>query len=242
MPRILSVYASEMLRGVNVLEIKRAYAPLSKMLSGIGSLFQTRTGCELESVYLLGDFAVLASTEPVRNGDLRFARRMLLAPEKKSVCGELTREGYPFYAGDITLSKTFTFAGITHKNANIYLHLDELNACTAHVRLNGKDCGVIHTAPYRCAIGDALQAGENLLEITLVNTLRNLLGPYHNPKGEVGNLFGGGYVNQNAAWVGGAADDFTWFVQRVPDTEVWTDSYMQTPLNIKAAKIQIVQK
>lgn len=236
------VRIGDIARGVNVLEIKREYAPLTKMLSGIGSLFQTRTGCELESVYLLGDFAVLASTEPVRNGDLRFARRMLLAPEKKSVCGELTREGYPFYAGDITLSKTFTFAGTTHKNANVYLHLDELNACTAHVRLNGKDCGVIHTAPYRCAIGDALQAGENLLEITLVNTLRNLLGPYHNPKGEVGNLFGGGYVNQNAAWVGGAADDFTWFEKRVPDTDVWTDSYMQTPLNIKAAKIQIVQK
>lgn len=228
-------------RGRNVLELTRDYAPLSKLLSGIGSLFQTRTGCELESVYLIGDFAVNVISEPVRNGDLRFARRMLLSAESEHVTGELTREGYPFYAGEVTLAKTFAFAG-DPKQGEVYLTTDALDACLARIRLNGKDVGVIHSAPYRVSLAGALRAGENLLEVTLVNTLRNLLGPYHNPKGEVGNLFGGGYDNPDAAWVGGAASDLTWFLCRDPETEAWTDDYLQTPFAFKNPKIQIVLK
>jgi hypothetical protein len=102
--------------------------------------------------------------------------------------------------------------------------------------------GVIHSAPYRVSLSGALRTGENRLEVTLVNTLRNLLGPYHNPKGEVGNLFGGDYDNPDAAWVGGAANDFSWFTQRTPETDAWTDDYLQTPLSFKDPKIQIVLK
>ena len=189
--------------GRNVLELRRSYAPLSKMISGIGSLFQTRTGCELESVYLLGDFAVEVSSEPVRNGDMRFAREMLLSPEKTHVAGELTRAGYPFYAGALTLEKRFTLPAVP-TDGEVYLTMDELNACLARVTLNGTPCGTVHTAPYRVSVKEALRAGENILTLTLVNTLRNLLGPYHNPKGEVGNLFGGGYNHPDAAWVGGS--------------------------------------
>ena len=228
-------------RGRNILELTREYAPLSKLISGIGSLFQTRTGCELESVYLLGDFAVNVVSEPVRNGDLRFSRRMLLSKERTCVTGELTREGYPFYAGEITLSKTFTLSG-DPAAGEAYLTTEALDACLARVRVNGKEVGVIHSAPYRVSLSGALRTGENRLEVTLVNTLRNLLGPYHNPKGEVGNLFGGGYNNPDAAWVGGATDDFSWFTERTPETQTWTDDYLQTPLAFKDPKIQIVLK
>ena len=227
--------------GKNVIEITRTYAPLSKMKSAIGSLFQSRTGCELESVYLLGDFAVLAVSEPVRNGDLRFSRHMTLAPEKKHVLGELTREGYPFYAGDLTLRKSFTF-GAEAIPPHVTLFIEELNACLAYVTLNGKELGAIHSYPYEIDVASALRTGENVLEVRLVNTLRNLLGPYHNPKGEIGNLFGGGYSHQDAAWVGGSATDFTWFENRETDTKSWTDSYMQTQLNVKSPAISIYQK
>ncbi len=227
--------------GRNVLEIKRDYAPLSKLISGIGSLFQTRTGCELESVYLLGNFAVNVTTEPVRNGDLRFARATVLSKEKTQICGELTREGYPFYAGEITLQKKFGF-GAVPADAEVFLTVSEMNACLVRVSLNGKDLGMLHTFPYRISLKDALKEGENTLTLTLVNTLRNLLGPYHNPKGEIGNLFGGGYNNPDAAWVGGASDDLTWFEDRTPDSDAWTDSYMQIPLNVKDPTIEIIHK
>jgi hypothetical protein len=211
------------------------------MKSAIGSLFQSRTGCELESLYLLGDFAVLAVSEPVRNGDLRFSRHMTLAPEKKQLLGELTREGYPFYAGDITLRKRFTF-GAPVIPEHVMLSVEEMNACLVYVTLNGKELGAIHSYPYEIDISSALCTGENVLQLRLVNTLRNLLGPYHNPKGEIGNLFGGGYAHQDAAWVGGSATDFEWFEHRETDTVAWTDSYMQTPLNVTSPAIRIYQK
>ncbi len=223
--------------GENLLELKRHYEPLSKMKSAIGSLFESRTGCEPESVYLLGDFAVRATTEPVRNGCVRFARHMVLCEEKKTVRGELTREGYPFYAGKITLRQRFYID--EKKNAPYFFSLEEMNACLVHVRLNGNELGILHSYPYRINASSALKAGENVLELTLVNTLRNLLGPYHNPRGEVGNLFGQGYKHQDAAWVGGAADDFEWFEQRESDTKKWTDSYMQVPFNVKDPKLLI---
>jgi hypothetical protein len=49
----------------------------------------------------------------------------------------------------------------------------------ANVRLNGHDCGSIAWAPHCLDITQEACAGKNLLEIELVGTLRNLLGPLH---------------------------------------------------------------
>lgn len=224
--------------GVNTIEICRNYEPLSKMISSIGSLFQKRTGCELESVYLIGDFKVDTVCEPNRNGCIRISRSFELSRENNTVRGELVTEGYPFYVGAITLKQSLQIDTVDN-HATYQLCIKELNACLAHIKVNGKYCGMICCYPYGLSIKDAVKEGSNTLEITLVNTLRNLLGPYHNPKGEIGNLFGGGYVHQDAAWVGGSIDDLEWFENRNHDTALWTDSYMQMPFNVKDPTIII---
>ena len=45
----------------------------------------------------------------------------------------------------------------------------------AHVRINGKDCGIAWTAPYEVEITGALQKGKNKIEIEVVNTWHNAL-------------------------------------------------------------------
>ena len=49
----------------------------------------------------------------------------------------------------------------------------------AKARVNGREQGAILWAPYEVEITAALRPGANRVEIELVNSLRNLLGPHH---------------------------------------------------------------
>ena len=219
--------------GENVIELCRDYVPLSAMKSSIGSLFQTRTGTEIESAYLVGDFAVTGVQEPERNGCLRLSRRFVLTEERGKTDGELVLDGYPFFAGTVLLSKRFE----TDLTGDVRLTLDVMDGAVGRVFVNGRDCGILSSAPYSVDVSSALTVGENTVEIALTNTLRNLLGPYHRPFGEYGTVWGG-YGYPDAAWVGvGEPADAEWYNHRVPDTPFWTDSYLQTRFGIRGAKL-----
>jgi hypothetical protein len=75
------------------------------------------------------------------------------------------------------------------------------------------------------------------MTLTLTNSLRNLLGPYHRPKGEEG-CFQGGYAFPGASWIGIGKNDVTWYEHRVPDTPYWTDSYLQIPFGVRGVKLR----
>ncbi|MDR1012165.1 MAG: hypothetical protein LBM04_13745 [Opitutaceae bacterium] len=61
-------------------------------------------------------------------------------------------------------------------SAGVRVHLDlGVVKDIAGVRVNGKDFGTLWTAPWRVDITDALKAGENLLEIEVINEWRNRL-------------------------------------------------------------------
>ena len=83
----------------------------------------------------------------------------------------------------------------------------------------------------------ALQKGNNTVTFELVNTLRNLLGPYHRPVGEIGEIRSS-YDEPDIGWMGGKhGGDKGWYDNRVPDTDYWTDSYLLVPLGISGIKI-----
>jgi len=52
------------------------------------------------------------------------------------------------------------------------LDLGTVNAI-ARVRLNGKDLGVLWKPPYSVDVSDGLKAGQNSMEVTVVQTWRN---------------------------------------------------------------------
>lgn len=91
-------------------------------------------------------------------------------------------EGIRYYSGTATYKKTFDLShGVREP---LYLDLGEVKNL-AQIRMNGKDLGVVWTAPWRVAIGDAAREKENELEIEVVNLWPNrLIGDGKLPKSE----------------------------------------------------------
>lgn len=81
-------------------------------------------------------------------------------------------EGIRYYSGMATYRKTFDAPAATGRQ--IYLDLGDVKN-VARVRLNGRDLGVVWTAPWRVAVGGAMKAKGNRLEIDVVNLWPNRL-------------------------------------------------------------------
>jgi len=60
------------------------------------------------------------------------------------------------------------------KGKKVYLELGEI-ANIAEVIVNGKNCGVVWTAPYRADVTSAIRKGANTIEILVTNTWANRL-------------------------------------------------------------------
>jgi hypothetical protein len=91
-------------------------------------------------------------------------------------------DGIKHYSGTATYRKTFDARGLERRD--VYLDLGEVKNL-AHVRLNGKDLGIVWTAPWHVFLGDALREKGNALEIEVVNLWPNrLIGDGQLPKSE----------------------------------------------------------
>ena len=117
---------------------------------------------ELEDIYICGDFAV-------------DSYRRLTKEPKQLRFGDWGLQGYPFYAGSMRYN--FTFHSEEEQGR---LRLGEHSASLVIAKVNGGDPIYI---PWRAAnepiIG--LTQGENTLELEVVGSNRNLLGPRHQP-------------------------------------------------------------
>jgi hypothetical protein len=83
--------------------------------------------------------------------------------------------GIKFYSGTAVYRKTFDLADLPSlAKKPIYLDLGTVNYL-ARVRLNGRDLGVVWTAPWRVDISGVVKAKHNELEIEVVNTWLNRL-------------------------------------------------------------------
>lgn len=86
-----------------------------------------------------------------------------------------TNPGIKYYSGIATYRQTFDAAGIRRADNNrIYLDLGMVKNM-ARVKLNGKDLGVVWTAPWRVDITKALKQKDNQLEIEVANLWPNRL-------------------------------------------------------------------
>lgn len=86
-----------------------------------------------------------------------------------------------YYSGTAIYSKNFVQQTIS-TSKRYWLDLGKV-VNIASVRLNGVDCGVAWTAPYRVEITQAIRVGENKLEISVSNTWVNrLIGDHRLPE------------------------------------------------------------
>lgn len=133
---------------------------------------------ELEPLILYGDFGVTAPEgfKEGSRGGIFIADKFVLSENKKTV-SSLVKDGFPFFAGQITLKTVFSCGG-----GNTMLHLPG-RWHAAEVKVNGTDCGYMLLSD-TMDISGAVIAGENELELKITVGNRNLYGPHHSALNE----------------------------------------------------------
>lgn len=227
------VSVGDICKGKHILELSRDFYPLTKVTNDLTQLFETRYGVELEPVYLLGKFVARGNKNVSIVGGSVYEPGFKLynMPEKILTCGELTTEGFPFYVGEMILSQNVN-VGEGVDLSETFLKIDIMNSGCAEVFVNGINVGDINRAPCKLALDGALRHGSNLIEIKLYSTLYNIVGPFHRPQGNVGDTFGGGYNNPDAAWLSLDTTVDGWEIKRSLFYPSWTDQYNVVPFGI----------
>lgn len=142
---------------------------------------------ELESVYIIGDFAVTSESAFVDGGDgvlYTDGPFKLSEPQQEcSLADDLVRQGLPFFAGSIRLVQTISIRP-DNRATWLWQFGSRPNAIVTRLSINGKEIRSFLWEPYEADISGYLQTGENLIELELIGSCRNLLGPHHHVKGE----------------------------------------------------------
>lgn len=164
---------------------------------------------EIEAVYLIGDFGVKAGSafEGLERQASRCTGGFALSRRPDKVrTGNLVEQGFPFFAGKITLRQTVRLS--QEELTGRCLRLARRGAMVTAVRVNGKEAGKILWAPYEMALDGLLREGDNEIEVELTGTLRNLLGPHHDKNGESYVVAPGSFFQYSPQWRGGANADW----------------------------------
>jgi hypothetical protein len=136
-------------KGTNVLELRCGYT----------------NHMELEDIFVLGDFGV--SLE-----------RTIISEPRLLHFGDWTSQGYPHYTGGMIYHGSYRYEPSADKRIRLYL--GQYEAVHVTISVNGALAGHI---PWISANGlditEALREGENAIDIQVVSSPRNMLGPLH---------------------------------------------------------------
>jgi len=120
---------------------------------------------ELEPAYVLGDFAL----KPTEKG---FA----IVPPRELKLGPWNEQGLSLYGAGVTYTSEFDLSPTPGRYT---ISLPEWYGSVAKVTVNGKPAGHIYCKPAECDITEHVAAGKNTVEVAVVGTLKNTLGPHH---------------------------------------------------------------
>ncbi|MBQ9310468.1 MAG: hypothetical protein IJ222_06345 [Bacteroidales bacterium] len=212
-----------------------------------------RYGTEIETIYLCGDFAVrgeLSASQPVETWR---GRNPILSPKPMPACfthgsfvlcaesghataGNLTLGDYPFFAGSISYCSSFNIDSL-EKGASYKLSFPDVEATYVDVIVNGKALPTVFCSPWEADVSDALMEGENSVEITLTNGLRNLMGPYHHVGGEF-SAVGPALFDGRDEWPNYEKGDDDWYeVRKGGNARLWRDDYYCIAFGLMKAPI-----
>lgn len=124
---------------------------------------------EIEPVYVIGNFSVV----PEQRG------WSISAPVEKLALGSWKEQKQPFYSWDMKYGKSYTING---KSGSYAVKLGKWTGTVAEVYVNGQKAGAIAYDPYQLDVTSFLQEGNNQIDVHVIGSLKNLLGPhYKNP-------------------------------------------------------------
>jgi len=152
--------------------------------------------------FLAGKFGVYSDNFRAGDTDMTLHADTFYIANSPRKVGDFLQEGFPFFAGNVTIKTTF------HANFdNVKLKLNG-RFHYAEVTVNSQRVGTmmftdtINVSPYAVK-------GENRLEIKLYSGNRNLLGPHHFVKMDVDNEVGPACFDFSHNWSGEGSPDFT---------------------------------
>ncbi|MCI9143862.1 MAG: hypothetical protein HFH87_14820, partial [Lachnospiraceae bacterium] len=154
---------------------------------------------EIEQIYLLGDFSVdtIGSYEELERDACRFSGDFVIEKPRTAISLEkIQRQGFPFFAGEITVKKTFS-AGDT----NLMLDFVKTGINCIKAKINGSELPQFMWEPYTVDVSGLVREGENEIELTLVNNLRNMQGPLHLAEGECYRVAPASFYKEDCLWV-----------------------------------------
>ena len=139
---------------------------------------------ELEPAYVLGNFAlkpagkgfVISPDHSIELGNASMAVPNSSRPDASASPAGWNAQGNPFYSAGVAYQESFE----VKKRAGRYLVvLPSWRGSVARVTVNGKPAGYIDTPPWECDATKLIKRGKNEIEVTVVGTLKNTLGPHH---------------------------------------------------------------
>lgn len=153
---------------------------------------------EIEPIYLVGDFEVSTDGEfeALDKKSVRYSGAFKICKPKKTLIPQnLEKNGFPFFAGSITLEKTITVDDINQK-----IVFDKKGTNVIMVSVNDREAGTLLWNPTELDLSDYLTIGENTIKVTLINNLRNMLGPHHLEQGESCYVSVSAFYKENRLW------------------------------------------
>lgn len=121
---------------------------------------------EIEPVYILGDFHLEAA-----------AQSWSIVPPQPLQTGYWSKQGLPLYSQGVAYTKNFTVDNLSKAYAVV---LGKWQGTVATVKVNDVLAGIITAEPNRLDIGKFVKKGNNKVEVTVIGSLKNLLGPFYN--------------------------------------------------------------
>jgi hypothetical protein len=121
---------------------------------------------EIQPVYILGNFDVI----PAKKG-------WSIAPPSELRLGSWKMQGMPLYGYGVSYRKEYNLTDLRSAHS---VKLGDWRGTVVVVKVNGKEAGIIASDPYMLDVSKYLCKGNNVIEVEVIGSLKNLLGPHHN--------------------------------------------------------------
>ena len=145
---------------------------------------------ELEPAYVLGDFTL----KPTDKGFVITPDHALTLGTASEATAAESRagwnlQGHPFYSAGVAYRERFD---VKEPAGQFVVTLPDWYGSVAKVAVNGKPAGFIDAPPWECDVTKWVKRGQNEVEVTVIGTLKNTLGPHHG-KPALGAAWPGGF-------------------------------------------------
>lgn len=149
---------------------------------------------EIEAIYLLGSFGIKTDGkwEKLEHGAVRYNGDFVISQMPEFVyVKELEKQGFPFFCGELELYGEIEING---NNPVLILNMSGCNAVKA-------ECGNITNTLItgNCMSLENL-SGKQKVKLTLINNLRNILGPHHLECGESYSVGPSSFFKEACVW------------------------------------------